>query len=265
MKYIEPFVGDPMDPEYLGMLKELSPWWSDLALRGLWHTSVPKVLKEELAIVAASYGITENEALLLNLLYEVGGGGGCISAALRDDKGATKVFRQLEWDLPDFVSSRARLEDDLITQQISGCVGVYDGMRNGVAMCLNLPPSYGDGFNLIGRPACWAVREALQSERPLAFLLDSGPVARSAFVLVSTPESAYHVHLRLSGRHEVLNKGPEILVGNDWSIDEYTEDTLRMWFEEGGSDTGLVLEEAENLPEGIKDRWGVLHSVLYTP
>ena len=269
---IEPFVGEPLPDDYMSYVDESSPFWAEWALKALWHARVPRVIQSELATVADMWGITKERALLLNLMYEVGAGGACLSSAVATDKGP-RVFRQLEWGLPDNVFSKCvETSDGLVFQQITGCVGVYDGMRDGTVMAINMPPDYDQAVNPMGTPAAWLVRAALQRDADkVAWLIEeSGPVCRPAFVLTLGDGVARHVHLSTIGEHKVLAEGGEVHVGNDWEQDPKVSSEVER-FVRAGVGSGVFVDDCEPSSEGgtpgsiVADRLGVLHSVVYNP
>jgi hypothetical protein len=221
--------------------------------------------------IAKSAGLEPLEVLAMNLSYEVAGTG-CVSAAVYNRELETyELYRQLEWSVPDFVTTRLAQSRDLHFTQISGYVGMFDGVVPEAAISMNLPPDYCEqDINVFGTPVSWVIRELLTTnskEDMVTRLLKAPAVVRPAWLNVVGKQSASIVRLNTDGKHVVHKtvEAPETLViCNDWEIDPDVVSAVEKYM---ASRTPHIprLSRAMDTGAVLSSRSAVVYSVVYRP
>jgi len=209
---------------------------------GVAWLRIPKFYRQEIDRIAHNLDITRNEALILNLDYELGGGC-CTTAAVPSTKGSGyKMVRALDWEIPDvFVKGIkwAKLYEDVRYRKVAEYVGVVTAHNTKAkfAVALNQSDNPYKRVNICGLPITWCIREALKAPTMGKFiseLLRSKPMV-GGYVTVVGKDSAHWLEMTGSGGRVVKSTiFPTILcVCNDPKEGKEEKKSLKRWTKQG--------------------------------
>jgi hypothetical protein len=185
-----------------------------------WKT--PWALDLEMNQIATASGRSKDLVLFYNLHYEISGGG-CISAALPEERGYL-FHRQLHWHVgyqPWFMWTA--LTPTAVVRYTPGFVGALSGATTQWQIAMNAAPGLFDkrGPRYGGRPSAWILREALARganfEQTMAWLLQQVPVRQTYVTLVADKRAVWiELNAHEPSRIKKLAEWPtSVIVGND--------------------------------------------------
>lgn len=204
----------------------------------LYSRGVPARYRREIEEVAKAFDLTFQQALLLNLDYELGGGA-CTSAAVPDlKKKQYRFVRALDWDVPGPLAKAITWQPmgKGRTRKVPGYVGSVTAhspvAKTGVS--LNQSPNPWADVNLSGKPISWIIRDAVEHGRCYDEIVDrlvsERPITGGYLIVVGRDRACW---LELTARSTYICKEvefPELMVVcNDLEEPEEETAALESW------------------------------------
>jgi len=235
-------------PSLVGSLFKGAAW--------LYSSGIAAKYRKELEDVAKAFGLTFQQALLLNLDYELGGGA-CTTASVPDQKlGQYRFVRALDWDVPEPLANAIRWSKMGLGRQrrVPGYVGAVTAHSPvaHTAVALNQSPNPWADVNMSGKPISWIIREAVEKGRTYEeicdLLIDKRPIVGGYLIVVGPDKACW---LELTARKAYVCKEvefPELMVVcNDLEVPEDETDVLEAWSGRGAVPFPVYWEETADI------------------
>lgn len=202
---------------------------------------MPRKWKRRLKEVAWTYDISLEDALLVNLDYELGGGA-CTTAAIPGAKGYY-MARALDWDIPEQVRKRIKWQWDDCGKFRHRAMDAYIGVVTGhsvfgdYAIALNAPPYPYHKINYRGTPITWIIREALETcdsyEDAVSFIGQSRPIIGGFVTVIGKKDAVWldrQSDICIEYSYGEYKDKDMLTVGNDYTADYVSkEKALKKW------------------------------------